>query len=254
MSDSDPGAPTPPPPPFRRRSGALRWGLGSVVILAILLTGLWQISRARCFALVGRAVCHVDTAKPIVALTLDDGPTTYGVQSILPVLASHDAHATFFLIGREMEQRPELARTLVASGNEIANHSYSHVRMIGRSRAFYRVEIQRTDRLIRAAGGTPGLFRPPNAKKLIGLPLALQEEHQVMVMWDVEDPSTRDPAMFAREIVAEAKPGSIILIHAMYRANETARRALPLILDGLEAKGLKAVSMGELLRQGDAKD
>ena len=254
MSDAGPDISTPRPRRHRRRSGPLLWGLGGLAILAVLFVVLWQISRARCFSLVGAPLCHVDTAEPIVALTFDDGPTTYGLQSILPVLASHDAHATFFLIGREIEQRPELARMLVASGHEIANHSYSHVRMIGHSQAFYRAEIERTDTLIRAAGGTPGLFRPPNGKKLIGLPLALRQEHRVMVMWDVEDPSARDPVIFAREIVADAKPGSIILIHAMYRTNETARRALPLILDGLRTKGLEIVSVGELLRKARARN
>ena len=67
-----------------------------------------------------------------------------------------------------------------------------------------------------------------------------------MVMIDVEEPTTSDPAAYARDVVAAARPGSILLLHTMYRANQTARDALPLILEGLRAKGLRAVSVGEL--------
>jgi peptidoglycan/xylan/chitin deacetylase (PgdA/CDA1 family) len=71
-------------------------------------------------------------------------------------------------------------------------------------------------------------------------------------MIDVEEPTATDPAAYAREVVAQARPGSILLLHAMYRGNQTARDALPLILDGLQAKGLRAVSVGELIASAGA--
>jgi len=197
--------------------------------------------------LVGRAIYSVETSKPMVALTFDDGPTALGVDSILPVLEEHDAHATFFLTGNEVARRPDLATRLVQAGQELGNHSFSHVRMIGRSRAFYDREIEETNALLRRAGGSPSLLRPPYGKKLLGLPLAVRRHRLRMVLWDVEDPQVASPRAFANRVVAEARPGSIILLHAMYPANGTARRALPLILDGLEAKGLQGVSVGTLL-------
>ena len=69
-----------------------------------------------------------------------------------------------------------------------------------------------------------------------------------MVLWDVEDPQATSASAFAAQVVAEARPGSIILLHVMHPANETARQALPLILDGLDAKGLQVVSVGTLLQ------
>jgi peptidoglycan/xylan/chitin deacetylase (PgdA/CDA1 family) len=224
-------------------------------VLALLVAvggvALWQVSRARCFALVGPAICHVQTSAPLVALTFDDGPTPLGVDAILPVLADHGATATFFLIGQDMARHPGLASRLVDAGQEIANHSYSHPRLVGRSAAFYDHEIARTEALLTAAGGRARLFRPPYAKKLVGLPLAVRRHGLRMVLWDVEDPAATTPQAFARQVVAEARPGSIILLHAMYPANVTARQALPLILDGLEAKGLRAVSVGALLVRAD---
>jgi peptidoglycan/xylan/chitin deacetylase (PgdA/CDA1 family) len=139
-----------------------------------------------------------------------------------------------------------MVRTLLAAGHEVGNHTWSHVRMVGHGAAFYDAELARTNAALRAAGGTPTLFRPPYGKKLIGLPRAVERAGMTMVTWDVEDPATQDPHTFARQVVAQARPGSIILVHAMYRSNTTARAALPIILDGLAAKGLRVVSVSEL--------
>lgn len=229
------------------RTTLLRNAAAATLALILLgATGVYYVSRARCFALTGPVVCRVETTRPQVALTFDDGPTPLGVETILPLLAQHRARATFFLTGAEIARRPDLARRLAAAGHELANHTYSHKRMIGRSTRFYDSELADTEALLRRVGGRSRLFRPPYGKKLVGLPLAVQRQGLTMVLWDVEDPKTSDPGAFARQVVAQARPGSIILLHAMYRANATGRAALPLILDGLEARGLQVVSVGEL--------
>jgi peptidoglycan/xylan/chitin deacetylase (PgdA/CDA1 family) len=222
---------------------------GALVLVLLASAGLWQVSRSRCFVLVGTATCRVETAAPLVALTFDDGPTPLGVEQILPELERHGAHATFFLTGREATQRPDLVRAIVQAGHEVGNHSFTHQRMVGHSMAFYRDEIGETQAALRAAGAESKLFRPPYGKKLFGLPVAVEQAGLRMAMWDVEDPATSDPVTFANGVVAAARPGSIILIHAMYPANDTARRALPMILAGLERKGLSVVSVGELVKQ-----
>ena len=215
--------------------------------------GLYELSRARCFVLGGEVTCRVETTAPLVALTFDDGPTQAGLDAVLPVLQSRGATATFFLIGGEVEGRPDLAARLKAAGHEIANHSYSHRRMVGRPAGWYDQEIARTEALLADAGGSARLFRPPYGKKLFGLPRTTSRAGLRMVTWDVEEPQTSDPAAYARDIVEQARPGSIILMHPMYGANATAREALPLVLDGLSEKGLRAVSVGELLARGAAR-
>jgi peptidoglycan/xylan/chitin deacetylase (PgdA/CDA1 family) len=238
-----------------RGSGVRRlrfgWAAAGAVALAALTAigvGLWQVSRARCFALTAPVVCRVETAARMVALTFDDGPTAAGVDAILPALQAHGAHATFFLIGQEVARRPDLVARLLATGQEVGDHSYTHRRMVGRAPGFYAREIGDTEALLRKAGASSGLFRPPYGKKLIGLPLAVRRQGLTIVMWDVEDPETADPRAFAAQVVAQARPGSIILVHAMYDTNATGRAAVPLILDGLAAKGLKVVTVGELLK------
>jgi peptidoglycan/xylan/chitin deacetylase (PgdA/CDA1 family) len=229
--------------------------LWSIAVLAGLLGAafaLFQVGKARCFSLTGEAICHVHTSEPVVALTFDDGPTAEGVQWATSMLRRSGAHATFFLIGAEIDRHEPLVRRLLAEGHEIGNHSFSHVRMIGHSGAFYDAEIARTDAALRRAGvPSPSLFRPPYGKKLIGLPNALARHDYRMIMWDVEDPpGAETPRAYAAQVVREARPGSIILMHVMYRGNRVAREALPLVVQGLQARGFRLVTVGELLRHG----
>src|SRR4051794_10477618 len=158
---------------MRRATKVGLWlGIGLLALATAL--SLYEISRARCFSLTGQAICRVETAAPMVALSFDDGPTSLGVDAILPQLASRDAHATFFLIGGEAAKHPDLVRRLLASGEETGNHSFSPARMIGPPSRFYDREIEQTQAVLHAAGADATLFRPPHGKKLIGLPLAVE--------------------------------------------------------------------------------
>ena len=224
-------------------------------MLAVVLisVGLLHASKQECWQLVGDVTCRVETAEKVVALSFDDGPTQQGVDAVLPELAKRNIRATFFLTGEGMDRAPGQAERLRAAGHELGNHSYSHVRMLGKSRAFYRDEIARTDRLLRAAGARPTLFRPPFGKRLVGLPLEVEAAGYRMVTGDVADDSIhfRDPRSYAADIVGRARPGSIILIHPMHRTNRVERAALPLVLDGLQRRGFRIVPVGELLALAD---
>lgn len=230
-----------------------RWGwtaLAVVVAIGIALF-LWRASKAECWSLVGDVVCRVETTQPVVALSFDDGPTPEGVDIVLRELQSRNLHATFFLIGNRVTRWPGQAERLAAAGMELGNHSYSHKRMIGNSEAHYDREIARTEALLRAAGAPPSrLFRPPFGKRMIGLPRSVERAGLRLVMWDVADDVAHQPTpeAYARDIMARARPGSIILIHPMYRTNAVERRALPLVLDGLAARGFRIVTVGELLQ------
>lgn len=235
-----------------RRRAKLVTALGAaLVLLAGATLIVFQISRARCFSLVGEAICRVETSEPLVALTFDDGPTPEGVALTTAALRETGAHATFFLIGGAIEGHEPLVRQLLAEGHEVGNHSYSHNRMIFHRSAWYEAEVMRTDALLRAAGvPSPSLFRPPYGKKLIGLPAALARHNYRMIMWDVEDPPGAATAqVYADEVLRQVRPGSIILMHVMYGSNRVAREALPLVLRGLRDRSLRVVTVGELLRR-----
>ena len=223
------------------RSAAAVAPVGLIAAVALL-----KISKAECFTLTGHAICRVDTPQKLVALTFDDGPSAEGLDAVLPALARYHAKGTFFLIGRNVTA--PLVHRIVAGGHEVGNHSFHHVRMVFHSSSFYDEEIRRTDAVLRAAGAPkPTLFRPPFGKKLIGLPRAVERNGYRMIMWDSGDPPDRDPKVYAAKVLAQVRPGSIVLTHPMYPANATERAALPLILDGLRKRGFRMVTVSELL-------
>lgn len=206
-----------------------------------------RISKARCFALTGHAICRVQTDAPLVALTFDDGPTEQGLDAVLPLLRRYHAKGTFFMIGKLAD--PVLVQRVVAEGHEVGNHSYHHKRMIFRSAAHLDAEINGTDAvLVRGGAPHPMLFRPPFGKKLFGLPLAVERSGKRMIMWDAGDPPDRDPRVYAAKVLADVRAGSIILIHPMYRGNATERAALPLILAELDRRGYRLVTVSDLLK------
>ena len=117
--------------------------------------------------------------------------------------------------------------------------------------AFIAREIDDTEAQIRAAGyHGRAYFRPPYGKKLLGLPWALKQRGITTVMWDVDADRFRAQGAeaMAAQTVAAARPGSIILLHP-FCAEECAtdRTALPLMIDGLRARGLEPVTVAELL-------
>lgn len=142
-----------------------------LLCLAGAARGAYLFGRSRTLQAFGRIVARVETARPVLALSFDDGPTRAAMDEVLQALASRGVRATFFVNGVHLEQAPELGRRLVAAGHELGNHTYSHPRMVLRSPAFIRSEVERTDALIRAAGHSGEIyFRPPFGWKLLGLP------------------------------------------------------------------------------------
>jgi len=230
----------------------LRSGIVIAAIVLIVSTALvWQLSKARCIQLVGEVTCRVETEAKLVALTFDDGPTPEGVDAVLAELGPRGIHATFFLIGSRMEKFPGQAERLIAAGHELGNHTYAHQRNLGRSQDFYAAEIAKTRTLLQRAGSETKLFRPPFGKRLIGLPLEVERAGYRTIMWDVEDQPEKftQASAFAGDILARVRPGSIILIHPMYRHNRLARDALPIVLDGLRSQGYEVVTVSELLKR-----
>ena len=228
----------------------MRYVIGACLVAG--LVALWPLSKARTFQMFGHVVTHVDTDKAVVALTLDDGPSRKHTAKVLDILAAKDAKATFFLTGHEALQNPDLTRQIVAAGHGIGNHSFSHDRLILKSPARIRTELADTDKAIRDAGYADAIpFRPPYGQKLFVLPWVLSEQDRPSIMWDtaLADESL-PPEPLAAHIIAEAKPGSIIVLHVMYDSRENERAALGLIIDGLRDRGFEFVTVNALLNAG----
>ena len=221
-------------------------GLGMLFVFLLLL-GTYKLMNSRTYQLFGGLTEQIETNQKLVALTFDDGPTK-NVSQILPLLDKYNAKATFFLIGEEIEKHPEEAKKIVDAGHQIGNHTYSHNRMVFKTPSYIKEEIQKTDQLIQKAGFKGEIdFRPPNGKKLVGLPYYLNKHNRDTITWNIEPDSYYTNASDKVNYVTEnIKPGSIILMHPMYDDTGNEIQAIEGVLQALSNEGYTFVTVNKL--------
>lgn len=180
-----------------------------------------------------------------LALTFDDGPAD-STAELLDVLASRNVKATFFLVGENVAEHPDLVRREHAAGHEIADHSYTHADLGRASKKTIVSELTRTQDAIRNASGvTSNLLRPPYGSTSERLARITRRMGMAQVLWTVDpfDWRHRDSDAIERRVLKQAKPGSIVLLHDIH---PTTVRAVPEIIDKLAAKGYVFVTVSEL--------
>lgn len=189
---------------------------------------------------------HVDG--PFIALTFDDGPSATLTPKLLDLLASRHLKATFFVVGQNAADHPEILRRAVREGHEIANHSWSHPNLGKMSDDAVRHELQKTDDAIAAAiGKRPTLMRPPYGSITAHQKKWIHEEFGYrIIIWDVDplDWKRPGPSVVTARILKETKAGSIVLSHDIHPPTI---EAMPATFDQLIKKGFKSVTVTELL-------
>ncbi len=218
-----------------------------IVIIILMLLGTYNLMNSRSFQLFGGLTQQVETDQKVVALTFDDGPTE-NVNEILPLLDKYYVKATFFLIGQDIEKYPEEAKKIVEAGHQVGNHTYSHNRMVFKSVSYIKEEIEKTDQIIRDAAYVGEIdFRPPNGKKLVGLPYYLNKQNKDTITWNIEPDSYYttpvDKINYVKENIA---PGSIILMHPMYDEIDHVLVEIEGIIKVLVDEGYSFVTVNEL--------
>jgi peptidoglycan/xylan/chitin deacetylase (PgdA/CDA1 family) len=192
------------------------WSTLAIVFAGLFAVGLRELVNSSRFQLFGDFVARVETSERVVALTFDDGPHPTNTVRMLDLLDRHGVTATFFMMGRNVERHPAIAREVLARGHEVGNHSYSHPKLVLMSPGRVREEIERTDRLLREIGVTGEIrFRAPHASKFLVLPYVLSQMGKLNVQGDV-DPAEwkrRPPAVMIASVLEQVRPGSIIGFH-----------------------------------------
>ena len=177
-----------------------------------------------------------------VALTFDDGPSTY-TRQVLSILREKKAKGTFFVIGSAVASNPSTARRIVAQGHEIANHSYSHPILPS------GYELRRTNRVIRETTGfKPCTFRPPYGAIDGRLAADAGALKMKSILWDVDTNDWRTPGSGSiYSSIIGARAGSIVLMHdgGGYRSQTVA--ALGPAISSLKRRGYKLVTVSKLL-------
>jgi len=221
----------------------------ALLILIVLGYIFFLLSNSRTFQFFGGLINRVNTDKKVVALTFDDAPSSQ-TEEVLSILKEKEVKATFYEIGKAIEQYPTEAKSISDAGMEVGNHSYSHSRFLLKSQSFIDSEIQKTNQLIRDSGYQGEItFRPPYGKKLFGLPWYLHNHNIKTIMWDVEPDTyvSGNVDLIVNYTLENAKPGSIILLHPFCDSCASDREAIGKIIDGLEKKGYKFVTVSELI-------
>ncbi len=210
--------------------------------------------------LYGRTLTHGSDPSEM-ALTYDDGPNDPYTRRLLDVLARHNARATFFLIGKYVRQRPDIARAIQQAGHAIGNHTYTHPNLIFASPARLRKELEDCSKALNdALGEYQPLFRPPFGGRT---PMVLNAARRMglePVMWSVTayDWSAKSPETILGHIerqTAPAKPAQseVVLLHdgghlAFGTDRQPTIEATRQLLERYTPEGKRFVSIPELRR------
>ena len=164
----------------------------------------------------GRIFTGVSGSSKQIALTYDDGPNDPHTLHLLEVLTKHDVRATFFLIGRYVQQRPDIAREVIRSGHVLGNHTFTHPLLIFKSDADTRKELQQCRQaLLDAVGAHSNLFRPPFGGRRPGTLRIARGMGLQSIMWNVTGYDWNAPpaAVIERNISNRVRGGDVILLH-----------------------------------------
>lgn len=182
--------------------------------------------------------------KKLVALTFDDGPGKY-TEEILELLEENNASATFFLVGEEIERRPENAIAIHESGNEIGIHGYTHSSFTKLGATQTIKEIEQVNDLLESLGiDRTTLVRPPYGS----LNQSIRELDYTYCLWNLDtlDWKTKDKDKIKQAIRDDIDENSIILVHEIHKPT---LEALQEILPELVEEGYEFVTFTELFEQ-----
>jgi len=192
-------------------------------------------------------VWDMATTKKELYLTFDDGPTPDITETVLKTLKRHNAKATFFCIGANIEKHPDIFRDIINEGHSVGNHTQHHIKGWKTPTIDYIANVEKAQTLIdlpiqNQDTSSIGLFRPPygqitpkQGKQLIDLGYKI-------IMWDVlsfdwEAGLSKEKCL--ENVLSKSKEGSIIVFHDSVKAAKNMSYALPKVLSYFTEKGFE---------------
>ena len=240
------------PRPRRHAPGAVR-AAATVAAVATVGATFWVGANSPTVNWFGSQVAHGPRERREVAITFDDGPDDPYTLEVARILDARGAKGTFFMVGKALDRRPDIARALREDGHLLGNHSYHHDSWRWLDPRY--PELERTQRAFRHnLGVCPTFYRAPHGQHTPFLAHVVGDHGMTMVGWEVSagDWKTDNARLVARRVLEDVEPGSIIVLHDGLDGSVTADRsvlvrAVPLILDGLARRDLKPVRLDALL-------
>jgi peptidoglycan/xylan/chitin deacetylase (PgdA/CDA1 family) len=190
-----------------------------------------------------------------VALTFDDGPHPRTTRKVLRALARGDHRATFFVVGRKVAANADILREISDAGHELAVHGFVHDRLYSlKPPAYVEADIRRTQQAVEdACGVRPALFRPPVGFVSSRTALGAKRAGVRTIGWSargVDGVGPADPDRVLNRIERKLRDGAIVLLHDAAERDDfepASVEALPRLLEMIEERGLRAVTVSELL-------
>lgn len=192
-----------------------------------------------------------------VALTFDDGPCKRYTPEILDILNEYGIKATFFVVGKNAQQYPEIVLEEYNKGHEIGNHTYSHPNLRGLSAKRISDEITKTQEILsKITGKSPALFRPPGGYLNNDIVDCIGQSNCRPVLWswrqDTKDWSNTPSEQIVNNILGNLKDGDIILFHDFHSGKSPTPDALRKLIPILINDGYSFVTVSELIETKSA--
>ena len=186
-------------------------------------------------ALFPSLIWRKETNNKEIWLTFDDGPDPEVTPWILNVLKQEDVKATFFLVGEQIEEFPELVGAIIKEGHIIANHSYSHINGWLCNKEKYLSDVEKCQKFM----PNNQLFRPPYGK-INNTQIKLLKEKYKIILWDVlgwDFQQNTTPEKVKKNILKNTSPGSIIVLHNNQQSFKNLQPILAETIQILKEKG-----------------
>ena len=225
----------------------IRWPAFAAVLFIWLILIVWGSFDIRLQYFLKTYNSNPKETQKKIALTFDDGPTEF-TNEVLDVLKRHNAKATFFCIGTQIEKHPDIFSRIISEGHVVGNHSYSHSNKMG----FFSTkkiiqEIQKNDTLIKSfLGKSTLLYRPPFGVTNPQIARAIKKTKHKVIGWNNRSLDTviKDDRKIHNRIKRKVSAGGIVLLH------DTSLRtvnALELLLLFLQSEKYTITPLDELL-------
>ena len=207
----------------------------------------------------GRAFTGLAPGTRQIAVTYDDGPNDPHTLRLLEVLARHGVRATFFLIGRYVQKRPDIAHAVAEAGHVIGNHTFTHPLLIFKSEAEIRKELSDCRAALNdAVGAHSNLFRPPFGGRRPAVLRIARELGLEPVMWNVtgHDWSATPAQEIESKVMRRIRGGDVILLHdgghqAMGADRSQTVQATGQLLGRYQAEGYEFVTIPRMMEQAN---
>lgn len=225
---------------------AVGGAIGATVLYQPFAAVRWLARRAP------EVLFYVETAEPLVALTIDDGPHPSVTPEILDLLDEHRARATFFLIGERVRGNEPVVLRMVAAGHELGNHMMADAPSIRMSPAAFDAELLEAHAIL-SAFGPVRWFRPGHGWFNLRMLRQLRARGYRCALGSVHpyDPAIPFERYQSRHILRAVRPGSVIVLHDGTEGRRRTVRVLRRVLPELLRRGYSVVTLSELAGAGE---